>query len=326
VSKKAGIIPEKLAPYLNLLGLVFAWILVFGFFVFKKPELMSIGSFQLLARQTVIVCMASLGMTYIIIIGGIDLSVASIMAFVAVAIAWCIQRHYSPLLAAIIGLIIGTLCGLLNGVLITRLKVLPFIVTLGTYLIVRGAALGLADSQTISPPSSWLNLLLKTATGSLNFLYLPIGVWLMIALAIVVSLILRYTRFGRYVVAVGSNAQAARLCGVPVERTKTIVYAMGGLFAGFGGLMLFSYLGAGDPTAVTGLELDVIAAVVIGGASLAGGRGSIVGSLIGAMIMGTLRIGGVSIGLDLWKQQVITGAIIIASVALDSLRTRGESK
>ena len=151
---------------------------------------------------------------------------------------------------------------------------------------------------------------------------LPSGVWLTLALALLISGVLRYTRFGRHVYAIGSNEQTARLCGIRVDRTKLFIYGLGGALAGIGGVLQFSYLTLGDPTTAIGLELDVIAAVVIGGGSLSGGEGSVAGSMIGALIMTVVANGCTKLGLDNWVQEIVTGGIIILAVALDQLRHR----
>lgn len=306
----------------NLLGLALAWLAVFAYFSYNAPSFHTMDNLETLARQGTVVSMSALGMTYIIIGGGIDLSVGSIMAFVTVIIAWALQRNTGPFPALLIGVTAGAACGLANGFLITRLKVAPFIVTLGTYLVVRGAAKGLAHEQKIDAPITWLNDLVARLGPNQRAMIFPAGVWLLLILAVAVAWGLRYTRFGRHVVAVGSSEAAARLCGVPVDRVKLVVYTLNGLFAGLAGLMLFSRLSVGDPTVAMGQELDVIAAVVIGGASLSGGEGSVVGSLLGAFIMTTLRSGGSQVGWENWRQEMITGAIIIISVALDRLRSR----
>jgi ribose transport system permease protein len=310
------------AGIINLVGLVVAWIAIFLYFRYQAPLFGTRDNLETLARQGAMVCVASLGMTFIIISGGIDLSVGSIMALVTVVVAWVLHRGFGPWHALLAGLAAGAFCGLVNGLVITRLKVVPFIVTLGTYLIVRGAAKGLAHNKKIDAPITWLNDLLAMLSAKDQWKLLPMGVWLTLALAVFVAWMLRFTRFGRHVVAVGSNEQAARLCGVPVEWTKLMVYVLGGFFAGVAGLLLFSRLSVGDPTVAVGMELDVIAAVVIGGASLSGGEGSIAGSLLGAFIMVTLRSGGSQLGWDDWRQDIITGAIIVLAVALDRMRVR----
>lgn len=312
-------IPAGLA---NVLLLALAGAAVYAYFSLNAPSFRTMDNLETLARQGAVVSMAALGMTYVIISGGIDLSVASIMAFVTVVTAWGLQRSLGAGAAAALGVGVGAFCGLCNGLLITRLRVAPFIVTLGTYLIVRGAAKGLAGEQKIDAPITWLNDMVARLGPDRAAMIFPPGVWLMLALAALCAWGLRHTRFGRHVVAVGSSEAAARLCGVPVERVKTLVYTMNGALAGLAGLVLFSRLSVGDPTVAMGQELDVIAAVVIGGASLSGGEGSVLGSLLGAFIMTTLRSGGSQLGWPNWRQEIITGVVIIIAVALDRLRAR----
>ena len=202
--------------------------------------------------------------------------------------------------------------------LITRIKVVPFIVTLGTMLIVRGAAKGLAEERRIEAPFTWLNGLLRSQAGGA---LLPAGIWAVIVLALVVGGILRYTRFGRHVFAIGSNERMARLCGVAITRTKVLVYTISAALVGMAGLLQFSKLSVGDPTVAVGLELDIIAAVIIGGGSLTGGRGTVVGTIIGAAIMTIIQLGCTQKGLANWVQQIVTGGIIVAAVALDRVRS-----
>ncbi|OJU64410.1 MAG: hypothetical protein BGO01_20075 [Armatimonadetes bacterium 55-13] len=317
----------KLGSAINVIGLLVAWVLIFGIFVVllhmqDKSGFLSLINIETILRQSSSVCLAALGMTLVIITGGIDLSVGSVVAFVTVAVAWCLNKGVSPYVALGGGLVAGTLCGILNGLLITRLKVGPFIVTLATMLIARGAAKGMANEQKIDAPITWLNDLLAVLPQGEKWKIFPIGVWIMIVLAFVVSWILNSTRFGRHVVAVGSNENAARLCGVPVERVKLLVYILMGLLAGFAGLMVFARLSVGDPTTSQGFELSVIAAVVIGGASLSGGSGSILGAIIGALIMATINSGCSQLGLSNWVQEMITGVIIVVSVMLDRIRLK----
>jgi len=272
---------------------------------------------ELMARQTAIVGMAAIGMTMAIVAGGIDLSVGSVISLSTVVIALLLRRDYGPWLAALGGIGAGAVCGLANGLLITRLRVVPFIVTLGTMLVVRGAAKGLADERRIEAPATWLNDLLRSGAHRAA---LPLGIWLVVALALVVGAVLGYTRFGRHLFAIGSNERMARLCGVRVERCKVAMYAIVSAFAGAAGLLQFSKLSVGDPTVAVGLELDVIAAVIIGGGSLSGGRGTVVGTLVGATIMTVIQIGCSQRGLPNWVQQIVTGGIIVAAVALDRMR------
>ena len=261
-------------------------------------------------------------MTLVMILGGIDLSVGSVVALSTVVIAWLLQEAGAgPITAALGGVLAGALCGLVSGLVITRLNVVPFIVTLGMMLVVRGLAKALAHEQKIDAPLTGLQDLLASLPAGSRLLFPP-GVWLVIALALLAAGLLRYTRLGRHIFAIGSNEQTARLCGVPVRAVKLITYTLGGASFGLAGLMMFSRLTVGDPTAAIGLELDVIAAVVIGGGSLSGGEGSIFGSIVGALIMSVIRSGCSQMGLDNWVQEVVTGAIIVAAVALDQIRHR----
>jgi ribose transport system permease protein len=299
-------------PFIGLVAIVVL------FAALRWETFASWDNFAIILQQTAVIGLAALGMSLVIIAGGIDLSVGSIIALATVVIAQLMQRGWSPLTAALAGVAAAAACGAFSGLLITRLRLLPFVVTLGMMGALRGAAKGLAGEQTIYPDETWLNkLMLLGGRGSL-----PGGVWLMLVFAVLVALTLRYTRFGRHVFAVGSNELSARLCGVPVERVKLLVYTLGGLFAGLGGVLQFAYLTGGDPTTAIGLELNIIAAVVIGGASLAGGQGTITGTLVGALIMSVVANGCTKVGLSNWVQEIVTGGIIIAAVLLDYLRRR----
>jgi ribose/xylose/arabinose/galactoside ABC-type transport system permease subunit len=278
------------------------------------------ANLELILRQTAIVGTSALGMTLIIAAGGIDLSAGAMIALATVVIATSLTGGRSPLTAAILGILSATLAGALNGILVTRLRVVPFIVTLGTMLGFRGVAKGLAHEQKVDAPMSWLNGALATLGPGERWMIFPAGVWLMIVLAVAVALLLDVTRFGRHLLAVGSNEAAARLAGVRVARVKVTVYLLGGLLTGVAGVMQFARLSVGDPTVATGLELDIIAAVVIGGASLSGGEGSVLGSLLGALIMTVIRAGGSQLGWSSWVQEIVTGVIIVAAVAIDRIR------
>lgn len=305
----------------NLAGLIVALLLLFAFFSWRMPHTFpTFANIQNVSRQSVITILVSLGLTYVIVSAGIDLSVGSVAAFSCVAVAAALKAGWSPLMAAFAGIIAGGVAGLLNGSLITSLRVVPFIVTLGTYSFFRGAAKGVAHSENIYPPPTWLNGILELPDKQHSWKLFPIGVWITLVLAIAMGLILRYTRYGRHVVAIGSNENAARLCGVPINRVKLSVYVISGLFAGIAGLMFFGRENVGDPTTAVGLELDGIAAVVIGGASLNGGQGSVLGSVLGALLMATWRSGAGQMDLQDWIQELVTGAVIVLAVALDRFR------
>jgi len=310
--------------WINLLGPVLALIAVYLFFAALTDwKMLRLAAVESIIIQTVIVGTAAVGMTVVIISGGIDLSAGSMIAFSSVAGAYALVKlGFPPILAVAAAVCAGSMCGLLNGVIITRVKLVPFIVTLGMLLVVRGAAKGLAESAPININNEWIAGFVKTLAPGERWKLLPPGGWIMILLAVGFWALLRYTRFGRHVFAIGSNEQTARLCGVGVEQVKIFVYGLCGACAGLSGVMLLSRQNQGDPTGAMGYELDVIAAVVIGGGSLAGGEGSIVGSIVGALIMTVIRTGCNLLGLQPWITQVVTGGIIVLAVALDRLRHR----
>jgi ribose/xylose/arabinose/galactoside ABC-type transport system permease subunit len=306
----------------SVLGLAF----VVALFAALRPHtFLTADNFQIMLLQTAVVGTAALGMTLIIISGGIDLSIGSNIALCTVAIALLLQHHVPPSVAALGGIATGAACGALIGLLITRLNLTPFIVTLGMWGALRGAAKGLANETMVAAPTTWLNDLLQSLRPQDRWMIFPPGVWLLLALTLLVGAMLRYTRFGRHIFAIGSNEQTARLCGVPVRRTKLLIYVVGLALAGIAGVLQFSYLTVGDPTTANGLELAAIAAVVIGGASLSGGEGSVFGSLVGALIMTVVANGCTKMNLANWLQEIVTGAIIITAVVVDRLRHRAQS-
>jgi ribose transport system permease protein len=233
-----------------------------------------------------------------------------------------LRQDIGPAQAALIGIVFGTLCGALNGVLVAGLRITPFIVTLGTMSILRGVAKGVADEQKIDADPHGLDELMAVLPDELSWLLLSPGVWITLLIAILAAVLLHYTRLGRHIVAIGSNQHTARLCGVPVARVTVITYALAGLLGGLAGVMEFSRLTVGDPTDSIGLELEVIAAVVIGGGSLSGGQGSIAGTLLGALLMTVIKTGCTHVGVPNWVQEILTGIIIVVAVALDGWRQR----
>jgi ribose transport system permease protein len=291
--------------------------------LFSLPEetrefFLTYNNFKIILTQTVIVAIGALGMTMIIVSGGIDLSVGSNIAFTSVIGAMLIQKGWAPVPVLAVMLVAGCLVGLINGVLIAGLRVVPFIITLGMLGVVRGTAKWLGDNQTVNYDSSPINGWMTTADP---FGYaLPAGVWVALGLAILTSVLLRNTVFGRHVFAIGSNEATARLCGIPTTRLKIAIYAVAGIFFGVAGLFQLSRLRQGDPTVAVGLELDIIAAVIIGGASLNGGVGTILGSMIGALIMAVLRNGSQQMGWPTYFQEIIIGLVIIVAVFLDRVR------
>jgi ribose transport system permease protein len=318
-SNRAGRVLIRLLPVVGLLLVIGAFALMSD----SPGQYLSMRNLRIVLAQTVIVALGAVGMTLIIVSGGIDLSVGSSIALTGVVTAVLLRDGYAPLAAAAAGVLVGGLVGLANGLAITRLKVLPFIATLGMLGIARGAAKWLADQQTVNVPPTWVNELAVTFPTPSWLLVAP-GVWITVLLAIAATIVLRNTVFGRRVFAIGSNEAAAKACGVPTDRLKTWIYALAGLLFGLSGVMQMSRLRQGDPTVAIGTELDVIAAVVIGGGSLAGGEGTIVGSMIGALTMAFLRNGSQQMGWPNYIQEIMIGIIIVLAVAIDRIRRSRE--
>jgi ribose transport system permease protein len=340
---------SKARRVINALGPFIGLLFVIGLFCLSsevRPYFVTGANFKIILTQTVIVAIGALGMTMIIVSGGIDLSVGSAVALTSVVGALLINHQFfltlhvaDPLVAAhvpaawakriqdciqiaptvIATVLAGGFIGLVNGGVIGAFRMMPFIVTLGMMGIARGAAKWLAGNQTVNPAESPVNNIMGLEEPTQLF-PLPPGVWIAVVLAILMSILMRRTVFGRYIFAIGSNEATARLCGIRVQLHKVFIYSLAGLFFGLAGLMQLSRLTQGDPTVAIGLELDIIAAVVIGGASLNGGTGTILGSMIGALIMAVLRNGSNQMGWPTYMQEIIIGCVIILAVGLDKLR------
>jgi ribose transport system permease protein len=317
----------RIQKALNILGPFIGLLFVIAIFAFipeVQDRFLRIANFKSVATQSVIVALGALGMTLIIISGGIDLSAASNIALASVITAYAINAGAAPAAALVLGVLVGGLVGLVNGSLVTRLRLVPFIVTLGMMGIARGVAKWIAGNQKIDAPMTWVNELMAKSPRPSWLLMAP-GIWIVVLFGVLMAVVLRYTVFGRHVFAIGSNEATARLCGIRTNRAKILIYTIAGLFCGLSGVMEFSRLTVGDPTVAVGLELDIIAAVVIGGGSLSGGEGSILGSMIGVLIMSFLRNGCTMMGWPNYVQEIIIGVIIVVAVTLDRLRHRRES-
>jgi ribose/xylose/arabinose/galactoside ABC-type transport system permease subunit len=319
-----------------LLGLV----VVLGIFVAlfaargELDRFLSLRNLQVLVHGDIITAVAALGMLLIMVSGGIDLSTGSVVALVTV-VTMQVYGHVhqqtgsaaAASLAAIpAGVAVGGACGLANGLIITRLRLAPFVTTLGMVSIARGLAYWLAGRQTLNfPPDSrprWVVLLSQVEA---DYTVFDPGFWILLALAGGVAVLLRYTVLGRYCYAIGSNEATARLCGVGVERCKVTIYTLAGLLTGWAGVLMFAHLGIGDPNVAKELELKVIAAVVIGGASLAGGQGTVLGTLLGVLILAILNNGVSNFQVPVEVQYILIGGIIIVNTALSRWqRRRGE--
>lgn len=408
--KKLGVLNSVLGPLLALVIVIVVFLV--ADWVHEGPDRFGTQeNFQNIAVSTATVAVAALGMTLVIIAGGIDLSAGTAIALCATILAWglkedvatltmhgdnveraskrltsarsefdSIQKRlisttiklteqqrqeledkqkramadveigkldlqlasaaaerwhkWTPTVAIFLCILTGCFCGALNGVLVSTLRVVPFIVTLGTMMIYLGMAKHIGAETTVRPARDsipeWLHdftsllqkALIKGVPLGERWRGLPIGVWLVPLLALGLAAILRYSVFGRHIFALGSNESTAKLCGINVPLTKIAVYTFAGFFVGVAGIYQFSRLTVGNPTSGSGLELKIIAAVVIGGASLNGGRGTVLGTLSGAAIMSVIATGCNLIDMKNPIQDMILGAIIIAAVCVDQFRQR----
>jgi ribose transport system permease protein len=270
-----------------------------------------------LIRQVAVFAILSVGQLFVILTAGIDLSVGSVLGLSGGVTALLLTSGASIPVAILAGLGVGLAVGLINGLLVSRLKLPPFIATLGMLGVARGLVLLLTGAKTLAPLPDAFNAI---ANGSV--LGLPSLFWILIIVALLAAFVLGRTIFGRYVYAVGSNAESARLSGVPVNTVLLAVYSISGLLAGFAGILTTSRLGAGIPTAGTGYELQAIAGAVIGGASLSGAKGRVIGAVLGALIMGLLANGGNLLAIDPFYLQIAIGLLIILAVYFDHLQGR----
>jgi ribose transport system permease protein len=293
-------------------------LVLFGALTYASDEFLTGANLGNLARQVAVFGIIAVGQLLVIITAGIDLSVGSVLGLTGCITAELLV-HGVPIVPAILGgLATGALIGTFNGVLVAYGKLPPFIVTLGMLGIARGAVLVLTDASTVQPlPDSFAQI----ANGS-DLLGLPNLLWMFVAVVVVTAFVLRRTVFGRYIYAIGSNPESARLAGVPVTRVLVAVYAIAGLLAAVGGVLLTSRLNAGIPTGGTGYELNAIAACVIGGASLFGAKGGAYGAAAGALIVGTLNNGGNLLNIKTFYLQMIIGALILIAVAFDQYQSR----
>jgi ribose/xylose/arabinose/galactoside ABC-type transport system permease subunit len=326
-SKQALSVNERLRALVgnqtSLLSLVFI-VLAIVFSVTSGGKFMSVGVASTVLTDWGAFILLAVGQTLVVISGGIDLSVGAQIALATVTLATLLARGWSPAAALMATIAGGAACGCLIGGLVTGLRLPPFIVTLGMWGGLRGVAKGLAGETMVVAPTTWLNDLLTALPPDRRWLLVPPGVWLTLLLAVAVAVLLQATRLGRHILATGSNESTARLCGVSVDRTKLTVYALASALAAVAGILQYAYLTVGDPTTALGMELDIIAAVVIGGASLSGGRGSVAGTLVGAMIMTAVANGCTKLDLPNWVQEIVTGVIIVSAVALDRFRRDDE--
>jgi len=301
---------QRLLPFLTLIAL-------FVGLIIATPNFFTSTNLSSVVRQTAVINIMALGMTMVIITGGIDLSVGSILALAGCLGTMTMTSGFPVPVGIAVGIVVGCLAGLLNGALTTRLRINPFIVTLGTLLIIRGFALILTNGMPVQNVPKGFSFLGEGSVAGVPFVLL-----ILLAVAAVVHVILEHTKLGRYAFAIGSNPDAAFYAGIPVKFHTTVIYGICGMLTGLAGMIESSRLMTGQPTAGQGYELPAIAAVVIGGGSLRGGEGSVVGTLIGAFIMGLLSNGCDLLGIQPFVQQATIGAVIILAVSVDELRKR----
>ena len=284
------------------------------------PHFLTVSNLLNIAEQATIIAIIAVGMTFVIITAGIDLSVGSVLAFAGVVMASALQHGLPLPVALMVGLGVGLLCGLVNGLLITVGRLPPFIATLGMMSVARGAALMFTEGRPISGFSESLRAL---ARGEV--LRIPTPVIIMIVVYALAHFVLRRTKLGRYTYAIGGNEEAALLSGINVRVYKTIVYGIAGMLSGLAAILLTARLNSAQPIAGMSYELDAIAATVIGGTSLLGGEGTVLGTLIGALIMAVLRNGLNLLTVSSFFQQVVIGSVIILAVLIDmALKRRGK--
>ena len=298
---------QRLGPFIALLAVCVA--LALG-----SRDFLTVGNLFNVMRQVSINALIAFGMTLVILLGGIDLSVGSILALSSVLTAMLMKAGHDPVLATMAGIVAGALMGLLNGLVVAKGKVAPFIGTLGMLTVLRGTSLVLSKGSPITGFSSDFFSMLG---GGYLAGQIPVPVVWMLAMFALFWFVLRKTVFGRHVYATGGNAEAAKLSGVKTDRVQILVYTISGAMAAMAGVILTSRLNSAQPTAGVGYELDAIAAVVLGGTSLAGGRGWIFGTLVGALLIGVLNNGLNLLGVSSFYQQVIKGGVILLAVLLD---------
>ncbi len=305
------------------LGPVVALIAMCIFFAFQASNFVSTGNFTIVLQQVSITAIAAVGATTVILVAGIDLSVGAVVALSGVAAALYLQHATlsagaSATVAIVVALVVGTLCGVINGLLVTVAKVPAFIATLATQIALRGLALLLTSSYPVSIRNTPFSHIGLSDVGPV-----PVPVIIMIVVFAIGYVILHRLKIGRRIYAVGGNAQAARLSGIRVDRTLLFVYVFAGFCTAISALILSSRLSSGQPAGSVGMELDVIAAVVVGGTSLFGGRGRLSGTFLGALLIATLSNGLTLMNVPDYWQRIITGIVIVVAVVMDRLSRGG---
>jgi ribose transport system permease protein len=314
--KRPGIALDKFITF----GAV---VILFVFFSIVAPNFFTMRSILSLALQTSAVTIMGIGVTFAIITGGIDLSIGSVIALSGTVAVMVAIAGVPIWLSMIVGLLVGVVCGLLNGLMVTILKLPPFIATLGMMMVARGVALTITNANAWPAPDAFGELGNNTIFDmGRTFPGIPYPVLIMIAVSIVFAFILGSTRIGRYTYAVGSNEEAARLSGIQVQQVKNISYIISATLAALVGIILASRMVTSQPNSAVGYELNAIASAVIGGVSLMGGVGTVLGTVIGSFIIGILTVGLTMAGANYFMQQIVIGLVVIGAVTIDQLKVR----
>ena len=307
----------KLKSYSRELAVLAAILILVLVFTILDKSYFTITNLIDIIELSNINSLIAIGITFTIITGGIDLSVGSIFAIVIVTVGHLCVAQVNPILAIILGALLGTLMGSINGLLITKMHLQPFIATLGTMSVYRGIAYVVTGGwPVIGIPNSYRYIFIS------NFYEIPSSVIVMLIFAFITHIILKKLRVGNYLFAIGGNEEAAKLSGVNVNITKITAYAMCGLGSALAGMIMLANLGTGEPATGQGYELEAIAAAAIGGASLSGGKGSIVGTLLGSILLAALKIGLIVIGVDTFYQFIVTGAIIVIAAYFEVIQKK----
>jgi ribose transport system permease protein len=304
----------KWREWLSRYGIVLAFLALAGALAVLSPSFLTPSNLLNVLRQISVNALLAFGMTVVILGAGIDLSVGSVLAFSGALAAGLSVAGWPPPLAMVAALVLGALMGLFNGVFVAYARIAPFIVTLGGLTIFRGATLVYTDGRPITGLPEAFDVL-----GNGVWAGVPVPVWVMLAFLALTHFLLAYTALGRSIYAVGGNEEAARLSGIPIVKVKLFAYAYSGLAAALGALVLAGRLNSAQPTAGSGFELDAIAAVVVGGTSLFGGRGGVPGTFLGALIIGVLNNGMNLLDVSAFYQQIVKGGVILGALLIDRL-------
>ncbi len=304
------------------LSVVFAIILMFIIFGVLEPIYVSGNNIRDIVEQATIYGLMGIGITGVIITGGIDLSVGSVLALDGAIVAQAAVAGVHPILCILIGLIMGFAIGLLNGILVTKLKLQPFIATMGTMSVYRGLAYVVTKGYPVlGVPDTYRKMVDGELIPSVR-----VSILIFFLFAVIMFIVLRKTRHGMYVYAIGGNEEATRLSGVKVDKNKALVYGLGMLGTALAAMIQIAKLGTGDPTTGQGYELNAIAAAAIGGTSMAGGRGNVFGTVLGAILFAGLKVGLIVMGVDTFYQYIATGAVIIFAAYIEVIQTQLSSK